>query len=294
MRALLVTPPGHPEIEEVPDPAAGPGQVLLRVLASAVNPVDAQTAAGVYHDLGWIDQATVGLGWDAAAEVVAVGPNVDHLTPGDRVAALHPAVAERTGTHAELVAVDGAGVAPLPEGLDPVAAATVPLNALTAAQALDLLGAERGSLLVTGAAGGVGGYALVLARRLGYDVIGLARSDDRAFVEGTGTALVAELTGSYDAVLDTAALGDAAVAVVRDGGRYVGVLPPAVPEPVRGVTTQAVVVSPDGPRLGELLDLAAAGVLEPRVAQVRPLAEGGAAVAETVKERQRGRVVLVP
>lgn len=107
------------------------------------------------------------------------------------------------------------------------------------------------SLLVTGAAGAVGGYAVQLAAHRGISVTGLAREGDEELVRSLGAGRFtsgAVADGSFDAVLDAAVLGEPALAWVRDGGRNAGVIPQAEPASVRGVRTDAVEVSADGRR----------------------------------------------
>lgn len=301
MRAIVITESGGPEalqLVETPAPEPGPGQILVRVSAAAVNPVDLQTAAGMFHELGWINQPdTTGIGWDVAGTVARLGPGVAGPAVGTAVAALLDTLDVPLGGYAEAVLVPAPAVAALPPGLDPVAAATVPLNALTADQALDLLDLPAGArLLVTGAAGAVGGYALSLAARRGLAVTGLARVSDEKFVSDAGAIPVSSLPTepTYDAVLDAAALVGPALAAVLDGGRYVGVLPYAVPEPVRGIVTAAVKVHHDGTRLAELLAAAAAGTLPVRVAQALPLTEAAEAHRLAAAGGVRGRYVLRP
>ncbi|GAB10523.1 putative oxidoreductase [Gordonia araii NBRC 100433] len=290
MRALITTPPAPPAIVDVEQPKPGPGEVLLRTIASALNPVDAQTVDGIYHDAGWAQEPSVGIGWDVTGEVIEVGDGVDTVGVGDVVAGLLGGIDKTIGTHAEQVVLPADAVAPLPESVDPVAAATVPVNAQTARQALALLGPERGSLLVTGAAGGVGGYALALAVDLGYDVTGLARETDRAFVESTGAAFTDRAEGTYDGVFDAAVLGD--LSSVRDGGRYVGVKPADAPAPERGITVEAVMVTHAGDELASLLDLAAQGRLELRVASTITLDEVPEKLKRLSDGGQRGRIVV--
>lgn len=290
MRAIVATPPAPAVVADVETPRPRRGEIRLQTIASALNPVDAQAAAGVYHDLGWVQRPTVGVGWDVTGKVVEVGEGVDGIEVGDVVAALFGGVDKAVGTHAEQVVVPADATAPVPASLDPVAAATVGLNAQTARQALALLGEGRGSLLVTGAAGGVGGYALPLAVALGFGVTGLARETDREFVESTGAAFADRADGHYDAVLDAAVLGD--LSAVRDGGRYVGVIPPQTPESERDIAVDAVMVAPDGVELATLLGLAADGVLAPRIAETIGLDEVPAALADLSAGGRRGRVVV--
>jgi NADPH:quinone reductase-like Zn-dependent oxidoreductase len=253
----------------------------------------------VFHQLGWINQPEhTGLGWDLAGTVDALGPGVAGPAVGTGVAALLDTIDVPLGAYAEFTVVPAAGVAVLPDGMDPIVAATVPLNALTAAQALDLIDPAQGRrLLITGAAGGVGGYAVALASRRGWQVSALARSGDAEFLRDAGaTELLTELPGtaSFDAVVDPAVLVGAALAEVRDRGAYVGVVSAAVPESVRGIRTVAVRVHHDGARLAELLAQVAMGALATRVAGTLPLADAAQAQANIGKGGQRGRWVLLP
>ncbi|KNX37933.1 NADP-dependent oxidoreductase [Luteipulveratus halotolerans] len=299
MRAAVVRRPGTPvEIIETPVPEPGPDEIRVRVLGATVNPVDVGTAQGVFHELGWIDQPEhTGLGWDVAGEVSAVGSTVTGFAVGDRVAALSAGVDKALGPYADEVVVPAHAAAALPAGLSPTDAATVPLNTLTAQQALDLLGDPDGrTLLVTGAAGAVGEYAVRLAAARGWTVTGLARPTDEATVTAAGATHVTALDGTapFDAALDTAALAGDAVAAVRDDGHYVGVLPPAVPEPERGITTEAVDVQADGEALATLLAWTAAGELPTRVHAVVPLDQLAAVHDKVAAGGVRGRYVLVP
>jgi hypothetical protein len=142
----------------------------------------------------------------------------------------------------------------VPDSLDLVTAATVPLNGLAAAQLVDLLGDGGGrSLLVTGAAGAVGGYVVSLAQDRGWRVTGLARAEDETFVRGLGADFTTAAAPGWDAVADGAVLQEQGVALVRDGGLFVGVQPGAAPAEERGVTVRVVVTQPDGARLAQLL-----------------------------------------
>ncbi|MGW7256930.1 NADP-dependent oxidoreductase [Streptomyces sp. NPDC054834] len=296
MRAAVVKTFGGPEAvevveAEVPEPAAR--QVRIRVAASALNPVDAGTRSGAFGGAG----KQIGLGWDVAGTVDAVGV-ASAWSVGDEVVALDYGMVKPLAAHAEYVVVPTDAVAKAPATVDAVQAATLPLNALTAAQALDLLEPAPGrSLLVTGAAGAVGGYAVQLAARQGFSVTALAREGDEEFVRSLGAADFTSggiAPAGFDAVLDAAVLGESALEWVRDGGVYVGVIPQAQPAPVRGVRTTAVEVSADGARLAELVRLVDEGVLTPRVAETYPLEEAAKAHARLAEGGVRGRLVLVP
>ncbi|MEW2166700.1 NADP-dependent oxidoreductase [Streptomyces sp. NPDC007084] len=296
MRAAVVTTFGGPEsveIAEVPVPEPGARQVRIKVAAAAVNPVDAGVRAGVFGGAG----KRLGLGWDVAGVVDAAGV-ASGWAVGDEVVALAYGTAKAVGTHAEYVVVDVDAVAAAPRSVDPAHAATLPLNALTAAQALDALALEAGrSLLVTGAAGAVGGYAVELAAGRGLVVTGLAREGDERLVRSLGAERFVSgpvAPGSVDAVLDAAIVGADALEWVRDGGAFVGVIPGAHPASVRGVRTGSVEVAADGARLAELVALVDRGALTTRVARTYPLDEAAKAHARLAEGGLRGRLVLVP
>src|SRR5215468_3377698 len=265
-RTAAVRAPGGPdsiEIINVPVVEPGPGEVRVRVAAAPVNPVDIAVAGGFLHARGLIRQPErTGLGWDFAGTVVAAGPNVA-LAVGTRVAGLVTGFDRDFGTYAEQLVVPAADLAVVPDGLDLVSASTVPLNGLTAAQIVDLLGdpaVGRSQLLVTGAAGAVGGYVASLAQDRGWQVTGLARAEDEEFVSGLGAEFTTHAEPGWDAVADGAVL-QRGLALVRDGGAFVGVQPSAEPATERGITVAAVVAHPDGPRLGGLLARTASGEL---------------------------------
>ncbi|WP_329336246.1 NADP-dependent oxidoreductase [Streptomyces sp. NBC_00663] len=295
MRAAVVNAFGGPEVvevvaAEVPEPAAR--EVRIKVAAATLNPVDAGVRQGVFGGAG----KRIGLGWDVAGTVDAVGV-ASAWSVGDEVVALDYGMVKPLGTHAEYVVVPTDAVALAPRTVGAVEAATLPLNGLTAVQALDLLGLSAGeSLLVTGAAGAVGGFAVQLAAERGVVVTGLARAGDEELVRSLGAAefVVEGRPGSFDAVLDAAVLGAAALEWVRDGGAYVGVIPQAAPEGVRGVRAGAVEVSANGGRLAELVGLVDSGVLSLRVAETFSLEDAGKAHARLGEGGVRGRVVLVP
>ncbi|MCQ4214377.1 NADP-dependent oxidoreductase [Streptomyces longispororuber] len=296
MRAAVVTTFGGPEAVEIADverPEPGAGQIRIKVEAATLNPVDAGVRSGAFGGAG----TRRGLGWDVAGTVEAAGVAAG-WQPGDAVVALHYGVANPLGTHAEHVVVDASAAAKAPATLDATHAATLPLNALTAAQALDLLDVRAGqTLLVTGAAGAVGGYAVQLAAHRGIEVTAYASTADEELLRGLGATHVVPrgtAPAPADAVLDTAVLGAEALAWVRDGGAYAGVIPGAAPAPERGVRTAAVEVAPDGARLAELVRLADEGVLTTRVAETYALADAVKAHARLAEGGVRGRLVLIP
>ncbi|MEW2543271.1 NADP-dependent oxidoreductase [Micromonospora chalcea] len=298
-RTAVVRTPGGPEaieIIDVPQREPGPGEVRVDVAAAPVNPADLGVVGGFFHSLGLIHQPHhTGLGWDFAGVVAAAGPGVD-LAVGTPVAGLVGGFDRDFGTYAEQLVVPVSDLAVVPDDLDLVAAATVPLNGLTAAQIVDLLGdpPAGGRLLITGAAGAVGGYVVPLARDRGWRVTGLARAGDEKFVRGLGADFTTAAEPGWDAVADAAALQDRGLALVGDGGVFVGVRPNAHPAAERGVTVRAVEVHADGTRLADLLARTAAGELPARVHAVVPLDRVADAHRAAAEGGVRGRYVLRP
>jgi NADPH:quinone reductase-like Zn-dependent oxidoreductase len=298
MSALLAySTSDAPVLEEVVPRRLGPSDVRIRVAAATVNPVDVGVLRGPVRALTGLPDP-VGLGWDVSGIVAEVGSEVTDLSPGDAVAGVLHVIGRKpsVGTHADETVLPAGAVARVPEGLDLTDAASVPLNALTARQALDLFGpAEGRSLLVTGGAGAVGGHAIALAAREGWRVTALARNSDADFVARAGADLVTEVPGpSFDAVLDAAVLLESALAAVRDGGTFVGIAPgsPVVAE--RGVTVHTVSVEPDSEAIATLLGLAADGTLEIRVAGRVSLRDAATAYDKVAGGSQRGRWLIVP
>ncbi|MFI8997800.1 zinc-binding dehydrogenase [Streptomyces sp. NPDC053542] len=298
MRAATVSRFGGPEaveITELPVPVAGPGQVRVKVAAAAVNPVDAAMRSGVFGG----DGERIGLGWDVAGTVDAVGEGAD-WSVGDRVFGLATGHRTPLGTHAEYAVLDADAIAAAPATLDDSHAAALPLNTLSALQALELLALRPGqNLLVTGAAGGVGAHAVELAHHRGLKVTALSSARDEEFVHSRGADhFVARgqtpTPAGFDGVLDAAVLGRDALAPVRDGGGYLGVWPGQEPAPERGIRIDALDVRADSAQLAVLARLADTGALLPRVAQTYPLDAAATAHARLAEGGLRGRIVLVP
>ena len=247
--------------------------------------------------MGLINQPEhTGLGWDFAGTVVATGPDVD-LAVGTRVAGLVAGFDRDFGTYAEQLVVPAADVAVVPDGLDLVAASTVPLNGLAAAQIVDLLGdapADGDRLLVTGAAGAVGGYVASLAQDRGWQVTGLARAAGR----GVRPRPRRRLHHARRAGLGRGRRRRrAAGAGPRPGPRRRDLRRRAAERRAgHGARhhRHAVVAHPDGPRLADLLARTASGQLPARVHAVVPLDQVADAHRAVAKGGVRGRYVLKP
>ncbi|MDP9864066.1 MULTISPECIES: NADP-dependent oxidoreductase [Streptosporangium] len=310
MRAVVVRTfggSGTLEVEEVPVPRPGTGQVRIRVEAAGVNPVDVAVRTGALVEGGLAERREVhGLGWDVAGVVEETGAGVTGFAVGDRVIGLADRLDLPLGAYAEQIVLDAGAVAPAPVRATPAQAATLPLNGLTADQALDLAGLAAGqTLLVTGAAGGVGGYAVELAVARGLRVVAVAGAGDEDLVRGFGAeffvprdaelgSAVRELVpGGTDGAIDAASVGTAALTAVRGGGCYVAVLGGA-PVALRGTRVANVWIRADGARLAELARLADDGRLTLRVAGTFPLDQAAAAHDRLAAGGLRGRLVLLP
>ncbi|MFJ6657865.1 zinc-binding dehydrogenase [Streptomyces sp. NPDC091377] len=301
---------------ELPRPAPGPGQVLVRVEATSVNPLDLQTRRGDYRDQVALPAV---IGNDVSGVVVGTGPGADDFRPGDEVWYLAPIFAGQ-GTYAEFHVVDQALVARKPEGLSHVEAAGLALVGMTAWEAL----AERARVragervLVHGGAGGVGSVAVQVAKALGAEVVTTARARDHEFVAGLGADRAIDFSagdyvpqvralGGVDVVLDTVG-GDTLARspeVLADRGRVVSVVD--IPEPQNllaawgvNATYHFLFVSPGRAKLAALGRLVDQGGLRPVIGAVLPLAdlaqahtllEGGSAT-EGPRRRPRGKITI--
>ena len=308
MRVVGFAAFGDPSVLSVTDrplPEPGAGQVRVRVAAAAINPADLAARAGSFGPMLPPGPYYV-TGWDVAGTVHAAGPGVTSVAVGDSVIAMSEWLATRNGTHAEYVVLDAAEVALAPAGITPALAATIPASALTADQALDLLGLVDGqTLAVTGAGGSVGGFAVELARHRGLAVLGIGGAADERFITRTGAvflarsadpagALLAAAPGGVDGLLDAAVIGPPALAAVADGGVFVSMIPPEAPEPERGIRVVGLQVRSDGARLRWLASLAERGHITPRLAASFSFDQAAAAHELAGTSGVRGRVVLVP
>ncbi|MEU0358096.1 NADP-dependent oxidoreductase [Streptomyces cyaneofuscatus] len=311
MKAVGVYEFGGPEVLRVldlPEPHAGPGEVRVRVHAAAVSPTDAMLRTGGHAVRMPGRRPPLVPGMDAAGVIDQIGPGVEgRLAVGQRVVALVLFTGPHGGAYAEQVVVPAESVVPAPEGMGFPEASTLPMNAMTARLALDVLDLPPGgTVAVTGAVGAVGGYAVELARADGLTVIADAAPRDGETVRGFGAdhvvergagiaerirALVPEgVAGVVDGSAQTAEL----VHAISDGGTLVELR--GWPGPAeRGVRVCPVMV-PD--RIGDTAGLdtlcrqAETGVLTPRVAQVLPAAEAVRAHRLLEAGGLRGRVVL--
>jgi len=316
MKAVRFEQIGGPEVlqhVEVEQPAPAPGEVLVRVAASAYNAADAGMRGGFLpipvalpHIPGYDVSGTVeALGDD----VEALGDDVEGLAVGDEVVGFLPM--ERDGGAAEFVVAPADALVAAPTSIPLTDAAALPSVALTAWQALvDDGGLQAGQrLLIVGAGGVVGKYAIQLAKRLGAHVIAtasprsavdvLAAGADQV-VDHTAVDVLGALDGQVDVLLNLAPLDparfEADVAAVRDGGIVVSTTAfLATPgDESRGVRAATVFVQPDRDRLEQLVALVDAGELTVEVTRRISLAELPALHAEAETGRIAGKIVVLP
>jgi NADPH:quinone reductase-like Zn-dependent oxidoreductase len=310
MKALIVREFGGPDRIEIIDlalPEPGPHQLRVRVEASAVNPIDLSIRNGALAGAGLLGEGPdFALGLDVAGSVDAVGAAVRRFAAGDAVIGLRDILSAIPGAHAEYVLLEEGALAPAPRSVSAAEAATLPLNGLTADRSLELAGVRAGqTLLVTGAGGAVGGFAVQLASLRGIRVVAVASEADRDLVTGFGAAdfvprgeplaeVVRSLVpGGVDAVIDAALLGVSAHDALRGGGTFVALVRPFAPPPLRGTEVIVQEVYADGPRLAELSALVDAGHLSLRVAETLPLSAAARAHELIEASAVRGKVVLV-
>lgn len=276
MRAVQVTRFGGPEVlvcADVEKPVAISTEILVRVMAAGVNPVDGKTRRGE-GVARWVAPLPFILGWDVCGVVEAMGYGVTRFKEGDMVYGM-PRFPPAAGAYTEYVAAPSRQFARVPDGLSPIAAAALPLAVLTAWQCLvDTAHISSGqTVLVHGAGGGVGHLAVQIANALGARVLTTGRHD-RDALETRDADLAIDLVGGAD----TREL----IASVRDGGLLLAVADGADDkvkiEAIRcGVRVQEPLVEPDGHALDENGELVRSGALKVMVAETFPFARAGAA-----------------
>jgi NADPH:quinone reductase-like Zn-dependent oxidoreductase len=318
MKAVVVPrfgPSDVLELVDLPRPEPGPGDVLVEVHAAGVNPRDWLIRSGRYPFRALLPRFPFILGSDVSGVVAAVGGRVRDFREGQEVYAMVPS-SRGFGGYAEYVAIPADAVAPKPSNMSHAEAAGVPLAALTARQALhDVARLKPGQrVLILGASGGVGSYAVQIARSHGLEVTGVCSARNLDFVRGLGAGRVIDYqtepfldTGEvYDAVFDV--IGKESLkrcaSVLTGGGVYVTTIPrprmfrDSLLSRLRSLLpgerrkSRVVLVRSRGAELAELARLAEAGELVTHVDRVFPLAEAAAAHDASRTFRTRGKLVL--
>ena len=300
MKAVVVHHYGGPEVlkfEEYPDPVAGPGEVLVRVAATSVNPIDYKRRAGLMKDYYPINFPGL-MGVDISGTVVTVGPGVEGFSRGEQVFGM------AADTYAELCVVKAAILAKVPKGLDLIQAAALPLVTTTGNQLLSATGIKAGqTVMVVGAVGNVGRSAVFTAKERGASVIAgvLKRQMDEAKNVGAVQVVATDddtAIGNLqilDAVADTVngKTAEQLIAKVKPGGVFASVL--GAPRNAGKYPTVKVVpmyAKPDAKRLEFMAEAVRDGKLVIPISRTFPLSE--AAEAQAAAEKGRiGKVLLV-
>jgi NADPH:quinone reductase-like Zn-dependent oxidoreductase len=306
MKAVRIHSYGGPEVlvyEEVPRPQPEQGEVLVKVEAAGVNPVDWKVREGYLKEI--LDHSLpLIMGWDVSGVVAATGPGVTRFKAGDEVFSRPDLL--RDGTYAEYVVIREDEVAFKPKSVDHLHAATIPLAGLTAWKSLiETAGLKPGQrVLIHGAAGGVGSYAVQLAKWRGAHVIATAAEYNHDYLLDLGADEVVDyrlvhfedIARDMDAVFDTIGgiTQERSWRVLKKDGILVSIVSPPSPEKAAtyGVRQSFVFIQPDAAALAELAKLVDAGKLRPYVEKVLPLAEARRAQELSQGGHVRGKIVL--
>jgi NADPH:quinone reductase-like Zn-dependent oxidoreductase len=315
IKAIVIDAYGGAErltLRELPDPKPGTGELLVKVRAAGVNPVDWKIRRGDLKLFLWLSFPYVP-GGDVAGEVVEVGPGVSQFKPGDAVVAFVDT--KRGGGYAELAVVKESAAALKGESLSFVEAASLPIAACTALQGLRDHGKlrERGTALINGAAGGVGHFGVQIAKVLGATTTATCGSANVEFVKSLGADCVIDYSREdftqgapgYDVVFDAVAMSsfEACRQVLKPAGAYITTLPSPsalLRGPLQSIAglfgpakqAKFIWVRPEGRDLAYLGQLADSGRLRPTVSQTFRLDQARAAQEASQQGHTRGKIVL--
>src|SRR5215213_1636493 len=304
MRAItLESFDSGPTLQDIPTPQITPNEVLVRVRASSVNPVDGAIAAGMLKDMVEHEFPVV-LGRDFAGIVEQAGSEVSGLSVGDEVFGFVPGMGPtvHNGSWAELIAVPESVATRKPDDIDAASAGAAPLAAITALSALDALGVSEGdTVLIVGANGGVGSFAVQLSANAGATVIATALPEDEEYLKELG---VSEILGrdadvaalvherypeGIEALLDLVSYApegfDTHAEVLKDDGRGASPLSAAG----EGSERHNVGAVPSPENLQRLVRLLEAGTLRVPIQQTYELDQAGEALHALATEHTQGK-----
>ncbi|GAC1589857.1 MAG: NADP-dependent oxidoreductase [Sphingomicrobium sp.] len=303
MKAIRIHGHGSPEVlryenAEMPEP--GPGEVLIRVAAAGVNPADHKHRDGMFKDfLPYRFPHT--LGYDVAGIVAALGAGVEMPPVGARVFALLDPT--KAGGYAEFVVTAASGCALIPDGMEFATAAGMPCPALTGTQMVEeyLCPASGDTVLITGATGMVGRFALSAAKAAGACVVAAVRPAYADEARALGADTVIALDGGawsgtpFDGVIDTVggAFATTLVAHIRPGARILTAATDPLDADRLTVAPEFIAVHPDGARLERLGANVASGAIEVPIVARLPLADAGRAQSMLETGGLRGKIVLM-
>ncbi|MEH6405077.1 MAG: NADP-dependent oxidoreductase [Sneathiella sp.] len=291
-------------VGELDKPSILPSQVLVKIVASGVNPVDFHVRNGLLKDTGSHSMPLIP-GWDAAGIIDAVGADVTSWKVGDEVFTFTPIMGQ--GNYAEYSAVEADFVTAKPKTLNFVESAAVPLAALTAWQGLfDHGGLKKGQrVLVHGASGGVGGFAVQMAKDAGAYVIGTASAKNEAYVRGLGVdEFIDYQKVPFEGVVEPVHLAFATVGgnnilnrsetIILDGGSLVSTFDDLDEGEIldRGISFSRMMVTQNRDQLSHIADLIDAGKITVAVDSVYPLDHAVQAHLRSESARAVGKIVL--
>jgi NADPH:quinone reductase-like Zn-dependent oxidoreductase len=312
MRAIATEKLGGPiAVIDLPTPEIGAGEVLIRVRAAGVNPFDWKVADGELKD-ELEHRFPLILGFDAAGVVERVGADVTELAEGDEVYGYLFKPVIGGGAYAEYVSAPAAIVAKKPDSVRFTEAAALPVPGLTAMDLVDAVDPKEGeTVLIVGATGGVGSYALQLATRRGARVIATARQANASFARELGATETVDHTrrdivdavrmthpGGIEAIIDVVserAVHGRMARLVKERGRLASSLYAADVESLaqRGIKATNVGVRPDARRLEQLSRMVDARELTVRLERTFPLEKAPEALEESRNGHVRGKIVLL-
>jgi len=291
--------------DDLPAPTPAAHEVLVRVHASSINPADNSIAAGMLKQMGVEYEFPVILGRDYAGVVEQVGPEVTGYDVGDDVFGflLHANPTVRDGSWAELIAVpQDMFIARAPQGVELATAGAAPLAGIAAIMAIDALELSEGdTVLIVGATGGVGSFAVQLAARAGATVVAPALPEDEAYLRGLGVGELLPRDGDlaaaarerhpdgFDAVLDLVNYApDVPATLVKDGGRLASPTGAAGEGPGRTM----VVAAPTPENLEHVARLLTDGTLRVHVQATYELAQAPDALTALPTSHTQGKLAI--
>ena len=305
MKAIQINAYGEPDVlvlREVPDPRAGVGQIVAAIHAASVNPIDWKTRAGMRGDASALPMI---LGCEFSGVVSETGPGVDEFAPGDAVFGVAPQTGD--GTYAEAIAIDAGLLAPKPDSLGHVEAAALALVGLTALVAVeDTAKIKAGeTILIQGGAGGVGGFAVQVAKHAGATVYATTSTRNIDYVRGLGADGVIDYTADdfaqavppCDVVFDTVggAVQERSFSVLKPGGRLVYIArgsddAPPPPDHIEMIRPR---VDRDRRHMERITELVGLGAVKAPEITTFPLAQVAEAHKMSATGHVRGKIVLL-
>jgi NADPH:quinone reductase-like Zn-dependent oxidoreductase len=291
--------------QEVQKPSAGENQVVVRLFATSINPIDWKLREGYLKTMLPFEFPII-LGWDAAGVIEEVGPNVKNFKKGERVFARPETT--NMGTYAEYTAIDAHLLARIPDNISFEEAACVPLAGLTAWQCLfDFGDVKQGDrVLIHAGAGGVGTFAIQFAKNAGAYVATTAGTHNMEFLKSLGADEIIDYTTQdfetilrdYDLVLDT--LGgiplEKSFSTVKEGGKLASIVaePDKEKSAAKNITSGLVWLKPNGEQLKKIAEQLSKNDLKVIIGHRFPLTEEGIKGAHALSESHhaKGKIVI--